>query len=376
MAWWILPAVSASLWGIVLFLPWRPWTCAEVLEAREGDCVHDLDDITVLIPARNEEKTIGRVLHHLLRQGRGLKVVLIDDESEDGTRRMAAAVDDGITIVTGKPLPPGWTGKLWALEQGRAYVRTRLTALLDADIALEDGTLATMRREMLKRRLSMLSLMAAPAMERMWEKVMMPAFIYFFKMVYPFSLANRPTSRVAAAAGGCMLLDTRILSEVGGFAAVRGAIIADCSLASIFKRAGHPVWIGLTHTATSLRSGGLRDLGDMIARTAYTQLHYSFPALLGCTAALLAVYWLPVIGLMLPGTASTVAALAALSLMAVTYLPVLRFYRRSPLWSLAQPLISAWYLLMTWLSAIRYWRGERSRWKGRSYPRTDSGLTA
>jgi len=366
MAFWML-VVPAALWLVILVLPWRPWACREVLEADEDVREPDLSDVTVLVPARNEEKTIGPVLRGLMRQGKGLTIVMIDDESTDGTRSIACSVSSRIAIVNGTPPPPDWTGKLWALEQGRMHAHTRLTMLLDADIELRPGTLHAMLEKMRRHGLSMVSLMAAPNMSGFWERLLMPAFIHFFKMVYPFSLSNRPGTGVAAAAGGCMLLETRVLDEIGGFAAIRGAIIDDCALASHIKAAGHPIWIGLTHAAVSLRSGGLADIGNMIARTAFTQLHYSFLALLGCSVMLLVAYAIPVGGLFLSGRAFTLS-LAALLAITVTYLPVLRFYDRSFSWALAMPLIAAYYLTMTWVSAARYRKGERSRWKGRSYP--------
>ncbi len=366
MAFWML-AAPAALWLVILMLPWRPWACREVLEADEDIREPDLSDIAVLVPARNEEKTIGPVLRGLMRQGKGLAIVMIDDESTDGTRNIACSVSSRITIVNGTPPPPGWTGKLWALEQGRMHAHTRLTMLLDADIELRPGTLWAMLKKMRRHDLSMLSLMAAPNMAGTWEQLLMPAFIYFFKMVYPFSLSNRPGTGVAAAAGGCMLLESRILDEIGGFAVIRSAIIDDCALASHIKAAGHPIWIGLTHAAVSLRSGGLADIGNMIARTAFTQLRYSFFALLGCSVMLLAAYGLPVGGLFFSGWAFTLS-LAVLLAMIASYLPVLRFYGRSFLWAPAMPLIATYYLMMTWVSAARYRKGERSRWKGRSYP--------
>jgi len=279
---------------------------------------------------------------------------------------------EGITIVNGTAPPEGWSGKLWALEQGLAHVHTPLILLLDADIELKAGMLAALAGKLRRERLAMVSLMAAPNMVRVWEKALMPAFVYFFKLVYPFSLSNRPGSGVAAAAGGCVLLETRMLPETGGFAAIRSAIIDDCTLAARIKSLDRPIWIGLTHAAMSRRSSSLADLGNMVARTAFTQLHYSLMLLIGCTVAFVTIFGLPVAGLFLPGRAFFLS-LAIVVAMSTSYLPILRFYARSPLWVLALPLIAGWYLAMTWLSAFRYWHGERSRWKGRSYMRPDSG---
>jgi len=216
------------------------------------------------------------------------------------------------------------------------------------------------------------SLMAAPNMSSIRERALMPAFIYFFKLLYPFALSNKPGTGIAAAAGGCMLLRTHILNEIGGFSVIKDAIIDDCALAKRIKSAGHRIWIGLTHGAISLRHGSVTDMGNMVARTAFTQLYYSRLLLIGCTALLTIAYLVPIAGLFLPGW-TFVASLVALFAMCISYFPVIEFYERSPLWALLLPLIAVWYLAMTWLSAFRYWKGERSRWKGRTYIRRDSG---
>jgi len=169
-----------------------------------------------------------------------------------------------------------------------------------------------------------------------------------------------------------MLLQTQILNGIGGFSVIKGAIIDDCALAKRIKSAGHRIWIGLTHGAISLRHGSVTDMGNMVARTAFTQLHYSWLLLIGCTTLLAIACLVPFAGLFLPGWTFAVS-LTALFAMCISYLPVLEFYERSPLWALFLPLIAAWYLTMTWLSAFRYWKGERSRWKGRTYIRRDSG---
>ncbi len=374
LAWWVPTALSAVLWCLILFLPWWPWACREVLEPDESGSNPDLSVITVLVPARNEEKTIGMVLHGLTRQGQGLRIILIDDESSDATKKVARAAGSGITVIDGSAPPEGWSGKLWALEQGRVLVRTPFTLLLDADIELRPGILDAILKKMRRHNLAMTSLMAAPNMSSFWEKAVMPAFVYFFKLLYPFALSNRGGTGVAAAAGGCILLRTRILDEIGGFSSIRGALIDDCALALRVKSAGRRIWLGLTHAAISRRSAGLAELGNMVARTAFTQLRFSALLLAGCTALLTLAFLVPPAGLFLPGGAFALSLIAML-VMGVSYLPVLEFYGRSRLWSLVLPLIAAWYLAMTWLSAYRYWKGERSRWKGRSYARSDSGLT-
>jgi len=363
---WMLMA-SMLLWLTILMLPWQPWRCREVLEADKEDVSPDMSDITVLIPARNEEQAIAAVLRGVARQGNGIHVVMVDDESTDDTRRAALDAMEGVSIISGTAPPEGWSGKLWALEQGYTHVHTPLILLLDADIELQAGGLRAMLNKMCQDELSMVSLMAAPNMSSIQERALMPAFIYFFKLLYPFALSNKPGTGIAAAAGGCMLLQTRILNEIGGFSVIKNAIIDDCALAKCIKSAGHRIWTGLTHGAISLRGGSVTDMGNMVARTAFTQLHYSRLLLIGCTALLTIAYLVPIVGLFLSGWAFA-ASLAALFAICISYLPILEFYERSPLWALFLPLIAVWYLVMTWLSAFRYWKGERSRWKGRSYP--------
>lgn len=361
---------AALLWLAVLGLPWRPWHTGETLDAPRRQESVDLSDVTALIPARNEARTLGTTLRTLAAQGHGVKIVVIDDESSDATRRVA--LDSGaadLTVLAGAPLPPGWSGKLWALEQGRAHADRPLTLLLDADIALAPGTLAALRGKMRTEGVTFASLLAAPPLRGRWERALLPAFVYFFKLLYPFRLANRPGGRVAAAAGGCILLETRLLETVGGFGALRDALIDDCALARRVNDIGARTWIGLTRSATMLRHQGLKDIWNMVARTAYTQLHYSVAWLGLCTLVMILAFALPVAGLALGAAPVKPAAAVALIAMFISYRPTLRYYGLSPLWGVALPFIATLYLAMTWSSAWRYWRGRRSQWKDRVYLR-------
>lgn len=409
----LLSAAGAAVWVGRLLLPWRPWLCRETLEPLPEPLTgigRDLTDVTAVIPARDEAALIGACLRSLAGQGRGIRVVVVDDGSSDGTaeaaRQAGHAAGLSIEVVKGKPLPDGWTGKLWALEQGTRRVRTPLTLLMDADIALGPGTVAALLGKREREGAVLVSLMATPWMEGFWEKLLMPAFVYFFKLLYPFALSNSPRSRVAAAAGGCVLLDTDLLRDIGGLAAIRGRVIDDCALAERVKerlrqeggthgprasseaepgQAAHEerpgrTWIGLSHGARSLRSqGGLAGIWNMVARTAFAQLRYSVLLLGACTVAMLVAYWGPVTGAAAalgllssagpdPGGATAWISGVGLAALAVGYLPTLRFYGRSPLWVLLLPAIGTLYLFMTWSSAVRHWRGEGARWKGRSYP--------
>lgn len=373
-----LIAASALLWFGIVILPWRSWSSAPSLDATASFEKESLDDITVLIPARNEAAVIERTLDALVAQGDKLSIIVVDDESTDGTRQAVRQSNtQNLVILPGKPTPPGWSGKLWALEQGRCHIHTPLTLLLDADIELRLNLLHTLREFMKQYHLHLVSLVAAPCLTGFWEKLLMPAFIYFFKLLYPFRLSNSSYPRVAAAAGGCILLETRLLEEIGGFTALRDALIDDCTLARRIKSLGYKTWIGLTHSAHSLRSyQSFRQLWNMVARTAFTQLHYSIGLLGLCTLLMVLAFGAPLAGLVHTDPVVKILSLATLTAMLLSYVPILRFYGQSPAWALLMPLIGVLYLAMTWSSAIRYWGGERARWKGRRYGKEpDPGLS-
>jgi hopene-associated glycosyltransferase HpnB len=267
-------------------------------------------------------------------------------------------------------LPEGWSGKLWALEQGLRRVSTPLVLLLDADIELAPGTLRALGARLEREQLTLVSVMASLHMTSAWEKLLLPPFIYFFKLLYPFALANRPGSPIAAAAGGCILLRTEALRALGGFGALRGALIDDCTLARLVKRRGGRIWIGLSHAVRAIRPyGSLTNIWNMVARTAFTQLGYSISLLVVCTAMLLLCFAVPLAAFLAGDSAAQAAGVVALLLMATTFAPTVRYFALAPRWITTLPFAALLYLGMTWTSAARYWRGERSRWKNRSYAR-------
>ena len=368
--WTGFAAAGAALWLCVLALPWQPWRVREALEPAPGD--PDLTGVTVLIPARDEAALVGGTLAALAHQGRGLRAILIDDRSSDGTAeaaRRAAPASLSLEVLRGAPLAEGWSGKLWALEQGRRRVETPLVLLLDADIALAPGMVRALLRRKERSGAALVSLMAALRMESGWEKLLMPAFVYFFRLLYPFRLVNGSRSGIAAAAGGCVLVETAALAEIGGFGAIRGALIDDCALARAVKRKGRRIWIGATRGATSRRA--YRTLGpiwQMVARTAYTQLLYSPALLLLCSLLMALAFWMPVAGLAGP-PAAKIAGGVGLAAMAGSYLPTVRYYRLASAWALPMPFAGTLFLAMTWHSALRDWGGRRGEWKGRLYPR-------
>ncbi len=375
----VLALIGSVLWIAILVLPWRPWSTQESLDGEAGvdPSAVDLSNITVLIPARNEADVLPRTLAGLAAQGTKIRVVVVDDQSTDGTSKVAYDFQNPnlqIRSIRGTELPQGWAGKLWALEQGRRYVQSEYTLLLDADIELKAGILPALRSLMIAQQVGFASLMAHLKMQTLWEKLLMPSFIYFFKLMYPFRLGNNPQSKVAVAAGGCILVRTEILEQIGGFSSIQGALIDDCNLAKKVKMSGVKTWMGLTHSVTSHRSyESLGSIWNMVARSAYTQLHYSIALLLLTTVIMKAMF-------IYPGLAAALVSLEPINLFALcfggiamlaSYIPTLRYYGLSPIWAFGLPFVGLLYLLMTWTSALRYWMGKKSVWKGRTYQTSD-----
>jgi len=363
-----LSVFGVLCWWLLLLLPWRPWSIHEKVETQGGiDSNKTLSDITVLIPARNEGPYIGHTLDGVRAQSGNIRIIVIDDQSVDDTAEQAQR--SGALVLSGTAPPVGWSGKLWALEQGLREVKTHYTLLLDADIELSPGIVIELQQKARNENLALVSLMAEPPMKNFIERLLMPAFIFFFKLLYPFGLANKPVSRVAAAAGGCILVETQALRSVGAFANLHDALIDDCTLAAHIKHAGLKTFIGLSRAARSHRGyQDLKPIWEMVARTAFTQLRYSFILLISCTLIMASMFWAaPLAFLLLSAQEAYIVSALVWVAMFITYRPTLIYYQRSPLWSLALPVIGTLYLGMTWTSALRYWRGERACWKDRRY---------
>ncbi|HEX7324568.1 MAG TPA: glycosyltransferase [Rhodanobacteraceae bacterium] len=362
----ILAAISLALWACVLLAPWAAWLCREHLEPDAAPPAHA--DFAVVVPARNEAAVIATTLRALRVAAPDAQVYVIDDQSTDGTPdAVRASGTDKVTVITGSAPPAGWTGKLWALQQGLERTTATRVLLLDADIRIAPGMLAAVQRQA-DLGYALASVYAEPCWGGLAARWLMPAFVYFFKLLYPFALANRAHTRTAAAAGGVILVDRAALTAAGGFAAWRGAIIDDCTLAARIKQSGGRCWIGLTHGATSLRREGGRGIAHMIARTAFVQLHESLPLTLAAVVLLLVAFWVPVFALAFGATDAvrSVGLLAYLALLAC-YLPTLIYYRRNPLTALLLPLTATVFLAATCYSAWRGLLGTRSVWKGRRY---------
>lgn len=365
----ILAAIALTLWLAVLAAPWAAWLCRERLDADPQPAHEPANDFSVLIPARNEAAVIGETLRALRVAAPGVPVVMIDDQSTDATVAIAQASGlANLSVITGTPPPTGWTGKLWALQQGLACVATPRVLLLDADIRVAPGLLQGLRRK-LDEGCALASVCAEPCWRGLAARWLLPAFVYFFKLLYPFALANRAGSRVAAAAGGVMMVERAALLDAGGFAAWRSALIDDCTLAVHLKRKGYRCWIGLTHDATSLRRESFRDIVQMIARCAWVQLHESLWLTAVVSALLVLAFWVPAAALAVaPNPARAIGLLACLAMLA-GYLPTLMYYRRNPLAALLLPLAATVFMLATWYSAWRGVTGTRSVWKDRRYQR-------
>lgn len=339
------------------------------------------------MPARDEADVVATSIRSVLTQdypGR-LDAVLVDDHSRDATAKVAAAAAAAIgaaerlhTVAAG-PLPAEWSGKVWALAEGLATAErigpeAPYLWLSDADIAYEPSCLRQLVTKAEAERLDLVSLMVRLSCRSGWERLLIPPFVYFFQKLYPFAWANDPRRKTAAAAGGCMLVRRAALSRVGGFAAIKSALIDDCSLARQIKMSGGGLWIGLATRAHSLRPyRGLADIWRMVARTAFTQLDHSVPALVGTVFGMVLTYLAPpLVILAYPlhgnGSAALLAGIAWL-LMTVSMLPILTLYRVPRLYALALPLAAALYAAMTVDSAVRHWRGRGGFWKGRVHTR-------
>jgi hopene-associated glycosyltransferase HpnB len=333
--------------------------------------------IVVLIPARNEALLIGAAVTSLAQQAfsGSIQIIVIDDGSTDGTAQAAASALKAIgalaslTLVRGAPLPGGWTGKLWALSQGVAAAAERNPDYLlftDADICHGRDSLASLVSNAEAHGWDLVSHMVKLSTATLAERLLIPAFVFFFFMVYPPGWIASPRYKVAGAAGGCVLIRPQALARIGGLQAIRSRIIDDCALARAIKDAGGRVWLGLTRDTRSLRAyQSAGEIGAMISRTAFSQLGHSYLMLAATVLGLLCTYVLPVLLLFAGNPLSICLGGAALLLMSVCYWPMVRFYGLSPLWSLCLPAISLFYLGALIHSALQYARGRGGKWKGR-----------
>jgi hopene-associated glycosyltransferase HpnB len=334
--------------------------------------------VVTIVPARNEAETIARSVVTLAEQDYPgeFSIVVVDDHSDDGTGALAwrAAEASGavqrVTIHAAAALAPGWTGKLWALNEGIRATAQQAPAFFwftDADVAHAPDTLRRLVYRAEKESLDLTSLMVLLQAKTFAERLLIPPFLYFFVMLYPPQWIANPNAHTAGAAGGCILLRREALERIGGLAAIRGEVIDDCALARDVKNSGGRIWMGLTRASISLRVyGSLGEIRDMIARTAFTQLGYSAFVLFGTLAGMFFTYIAPVVVLFAHDSGARILGAVAWVLMSLSFLPTVRFYRLSPLWAPLLPLAALFYSYATWVSAMRYWLGRGGEWKGRT----------
>lgn len=374
----VLAALSLAIWIYLILARSGFWLALVRDDTDEWPEPENWPRVVAVMPARNEAAVIAQSLHSLLTQDYpgSFDVIVVDDQSTDGTSGIAARTAAGaqaghrLTIIPGQPLPAGWAGKVWAMKQGVEHADSLspppdYLLFIDADITCAPDTLASLVRRAQAGDLALTSLMAKLRCETWAERAFIPAFVFFFQMLYPFAWVNRSSRKTAAAAGGCMLVNRNALRQAGGIEAIRNALIDDCALARKLK-SDRPIWLGLTERVRSLRAyPRIGDILQMVSRSAYHQLRYS-PLLLTATIAAIALTYLVPPYFALFGTGvSRICGLLGWAAMALAFQPILRFYRVSPLWGAALPAIGFAYMIFTLHSAYQHRRGRGGLWKGR-----------
>lgn len=372
----ILAFLSVAAWIGLLGFRGGFWRADQMLPATAPELA-TWPEVVAVIPARNEAATIGATVGSLLAQDYpgDFTVIVVDDMSDDGTAE-AAGRDARLTVIRSQPLQAGWTGKLWAMKQGlgaadAGHADAAYVLFTDADIDHDAESLRRLVGKAERDGLDLVSLMARLRCDGFWERLLIPAFVFFFQKLYPFPWVNDRARTTAAAAGGCMLVRRSALRAIGGVETIRDRLIDDCALAARVKRQG-AIWLGLAAGVKSLRRyDTLGDVWDMVARTAFEQLGNSSLALIGTVAALAVVYLAPplaAVGVLGGGWPGVAAGLAVWwGMMPMAFAPTLRLYGLPAAWGLTLPLAAVLYMLMTLSSAIRTWRGRGGAWKGRHY---------
>ena len=395
-----LMLLSLTIWLGLLCFWGQFWRTDQQLEVTETQ-LQSLPVVCAVVPARNEAELIPTSLRSLLLQDYpgSFNVFLVDDRSTDRTANFAEGVAHAVGkpqqlhIISGVSLPPGWSGKLWAVEQGiksASLFAPDYFLLTDADIEHDPGNLRRLVAKAVQEDLDMVSVMVRLRCESFWEKLLIPAFVFFFQKLYPFRWVNNPNNPTAAAAGGSILIAREALERIGGIQVIRQALIDDCALAKAVKKSGgqgdrenNPmlsqgrIWLGLSSLTRSLRPyDSLATIWDMVARSAYTQLNYSPLLLLGTLVGMPLIYLAPpvcvILGAVWSNWAIALTGLLGWLLMTFAYYPTIRFYKCSPWLAFSLPAIAFLYTLMTLDSALRHWQGRGGAWKGRVYPNPDN----
>ena len=382
-----LTFISLITWLFLLLFWGQFWRVNQQLEIEKNKSVIKklLPTVCVIVPARNEADVIPISLRSLLLQDYtgNFTIFLVDDQSSDGTANFAQGVayaidkTDKLQIVSSASLPTGWTGKLWAMAQGVEKASELIPdyfLLTDADIQHDISNLRRLVAKAESQNLDLVSIMVRLRCQSFWEKLLIPAFVFFFQKLYPFSWVNNPKKTTAAAAGGCILIHRESLNRIGGLQIIRQALIDDCSLAKAVKSTHGKIWLGLSTLTYSLRPyDSLKTIWDMVARSAYTQLNYSPFLLIGSLLGMTLVYLLPpiaiIFGLVLGNWIITLISFIGYLLMTFAYFPIIRFYKCSPVFAFSLPIIAFLYTSMTIDSALQHLQGRGGAWKGRVYAR-------
>src|SRR5437899_658509 len=371
-----LAVLSVLVWVYLLLLHGNFWQIPRIIATAPTQPGKTLR-IAVVVPARDEADVVGRTITSLLNQagGHAIHIFLVDDASSDLTAEVARAAErdagksELLTVIEGEPLPAGWSGKLWAVNQGveRAQVlHPDFFLLTDADIEHAPDSLETLAAIAQNGNYDLASFMVRLECDTFAERMLIPAFVFFFLKLYPPAWIADPRRATAGAAGGSILVRPQALERAGGIESIRGEVIDDCALARRVKQSGGKVWLGLASETRSIRSyGSFAGIGAMISRGAFNQLRHSFFMLLLALAGLTATYVLPVVLVFSHRLAPAILGVSALALMILCFLPTVRFYRLSPLWAVVLPAIALFYMGATLHSAFRFWTGRGGQWKGR-----------
>ena len=375
-------AIPLAIWLYLLLARGNFWRLSE--EEIAPKPLEKWPPVVAVVPARNEAETIARAIASLASQDYPgeLEIIIVDDQSEDATAalaRQAAAESPAkqrVTVHSVAALPAGWTGKLWALNEGVSAAAEKAPAFFwftDADVVHAPDTLSRLVFRAERDSLDLVSLMVLLQAKTFPERLLIPPFLYFFLMLYPPRWIADPRARTAGAAGGCILLRREALERIGGIAAIRREVIDDCALARALKQSGGKIWMGLTRASVSLREyGSFAEIRDMIARTAFTQLRQSIVVLVATLAGLFVTFWLAWILFFTGNDPAWIMASTAVALMTTTFLLTVRFYGLSPVWAFTLPVAALFYGYATCVSAVRYWLGRGGQWKGRAQaPRGD-----
>jgi hopene-associated glycosyltransferase HpnB len=367
-------------WLYLLLFHGHFWQVSRLIPAKQP-ALPIRGTIAVVIPARNEANNIGRAVHSLLAQSCAdvLHIFVIDDNSTDGTAnvaRAAASISEKLHIINGQPLPAGWTGKVWAMQQGidaAMKLDPQFLLLSDADVEHAPDSIATLVSIADREGFDLVSFMVRLHCRSLAEKLLIPAFVFFFFMLYPPLWIRSPRRKTAGAAGGCVLIRPRSLALAGGISAIRHQVIDDCALARAVKRSGGRIWLGLTQDTRSIRPyESFGEIERMIARTAFNQLGHSIAVLLGAIVGMALLYLVPFALWFTRDWRLIALGLAAYATMTLTYFPMVRFYGLGAAWALTLPLSAIFYMGATVDSALKFWSGRGGEWKGRAQDRSSS----